>query len=154
VDENGDVDEFDLGSGDDTGDTVESGEDVTLLVQCSGPGNAPVIKGLQKASKVEDRLVRLEKKIAERDAGRAEKLAALQVKREEKRQEKLDRIEENAPDDAKDDVQRAREPKADKDQRDNQGGGNDDKGGGNDNQGGGGGGNQGGGGNNRGGGNN
>lgn len=121
VDDEGNVDEFETtdeggvqvppeegegeGSGEGEGDeeppevedeTVASGTDVILLIQCSSAGSDPIIRSIQQAARIAERMERLQTRFAD-DPDRLAKFEELQEAQEERLQARLDRTASNAP---------------------------------------------------------
>lgn len=77
-------------------ETISSGTDVILLIQCGTSGSDPIIRSIQQAARIVERLERLQTKFAD-NLVRLAKFEELQEAQEERLQARLDRTANNAP---------------------------------------------------------
>lgn len=86
---------------------VEAGTDVVLLTQCTDPQATPMVRSIQNADRVVQRLERLQAKFEERKSELAAKLADLQQQRQERQEARLQQMADKAPPEARDKAEKA-----------------------------------------------
>ncbi len=77
-------------------ETISSGTDAIILLQCGAAGSDPLIRSIQQAARIAERLERIQTKFAD-DPDKLAKFEDLQEKQEERIQARLDRTANNAP---------------------------------------------------------